>query len=40
MTVKYEVLRDKKEDMNNRELENYFLPFSRKRFNCVGFLYK
>ena len=26
--------------MNNREMENYFSPFSRKGFNCVGFLYK
>ena len=36
MIGKYEVLRDKI-DMNNRELENYFSPFSRKGFNCIGF---
>ena len=26
--------------MNNRKLENYFSPFSRKGFNCVLLLYK
>ena len=26
--------------MNNRELENYFSPFSKKGLSCVGLLYK